>query len=190
MQHPETSKAVWFHAHPVVDKHANKVDKLRWGSRPKSRHAPKVAKWHLQSRNSYGKCILPKNIILVQNHHKNKRHAPKTKLFTSSTKFGCSSTILHHFQSWSQPKYCWHQKWAARPNSYWVIAHVHHMHRSVYFHTPFCYELPVRQLPSSEAQSSHVACKYVSSHPPTIVRISTKSSLHVGCRCFQITYVR
>ena len=31
MQHPETSKAVWFHAHPfvVVDKHANKVDKLR-----------------------------------------------------------------------------------------------------------------------------------------------------------------
>ena len=123
-------------------------------------------------------------------HHKNKRHAPKTKLFTSSTKFGCSSTILHHFQSWSQPKCCWHQKWAARPNSHWVIAHVHHMHRSVYFHTPFCYELPVRQLPSSEAQSSHVACKYVSSHPPTIVRISTKSFLHVGCRCFQITYVR
>ena len=82
------------------------------------------------------------------------------------------------------------KKWAARPDSYWVIAHVHHMHRSVYFHTPFCYELPVRQLPSSEAQSSHVACKYVSSHPPTIVRISTKSFLHVGCRCFQITYVR
>ena len=28
MQHPETSKTVWFHAHPVVeDKHANKVDK-------------------------------------------------------------------------------------------------------------------------------------------------------------------
>ena len=27
-------------------------------------------------------------------------------------------------------------KWAARPNSHWVIAHVHHMHRSVYFHIP------------------------------------------------------
>ena len=79
-------------------------------------------------------------------------HAPKTKLFTSSTKFGCLSTILHHFQSSSQPKRCRHQKKAARPNSYWVIAHVHHMHGSVYFHTPFCYELPVRQPPSSEAQ--------------------------------------
>ena len=99
-----------------------------------------------------GKCILPKNIILVQNLHKNKRHAPKTQLFTSHTKFGCSSTIPHHFQSCSQPKRCRHQKKAARPNSYWVIAHVHHMHGSIYFHTPFCYELPVRQLPSSEAQ--------------------------------------
>ena len=102
----------------------------------------------------------------------------------------CDATILHHIRSWTQPSHRWHQKKAARPNSHWVIAHVHHMHGSVYFHTPFCYELPVRQLPSSEAQSSHVACKYVSSHPPTIVRISTKSSLHVGCRCFQITYVR
>ena len=73
-----------------------------------------------------------KTIILGHKLNENTRHAPKTKLFTSHTKFGCSRTILHHFQSWSQPKRCRHQKKAARPNSYWVTARVHHMHGSVY----------------------------------------------------------
>ena len=117
------------------------------------------ASMHQKSQNSIcspeivmANAFCPKTSFSSKNHHKNRRHAPKTQLFTLSTKCGCSSTILHHFQSWSQPKRCRHQKKAARPNSYWVIAHVHHMHGSVYVHTPFCYELPVRQLPSSEAQ--------------------------------------
>ena len=47
----------------------------------------------------------------------------------------CDATILHHIRSWAQSSDSWHQKKAARPNSYWVIAHVHHVH-CIFPHSP------------------------------------------------------
>ena len=60
-----------------------------------------------------------------------------------------------------------------------------HAQKGVFFHTSFCFEVPIRHFfHPVRHQSPRVACKHIySSHPQNIVRISRESS-SVGSKCF------